>query len=118
MVAGVVGGCLAGMIVWLTYAAQYPGGLSASTFVKNTGEEYPMLTGNIAAIFIGALASIVVSLVTRGKMTPEEIEAEWEKTRDIDNPLNPWVQVYKVTFIYVSAIILYTERFHRKLCFP
>lgn len=28
-------------------------------------------------------------------MTPEEIEAEWEKTRDIDNPLNPWVQVYR-----------------------
>ena len=28
-------------------------------------------------------------------MTPEEIEAEWEKTRDIDNPLNPWVQVYQ-----------------------
>ena len=28
-------------------------------------------------------------------MTPEEVEQEWEKTRDIDNPLNPWVQVYK-----------------------
>ena len=28
-------------------------------------------------------------------MTSEEVEAEWEKTRDIDNPLNPWVQVYK-----------------------
>jgi hypothetical protein len=28
-------------------------------------------------------------------MTPEEIEAEWEKTRDIDNPLSPWVQKYK-----------------------
>jgi len=28
-------------------------------------------------------------------MTKEEVEAEWEKTRDIDNPLSPWVQVYK-----------------------
>ena len=28
-------------------------------------------------------------------MSAEEVEAEWEKTRDIDNPLNPWVQVYK-----------------------
>ena len=95
MVAGVVGGCLAGMAVWLSYASQYPGGLSAATFVKNTGEEYPMLAGNISAIVVGALAGIIVSLCTRGRMSAEEIEAEWEKTRDIDNPLNPWVQVYK-----------------------
>merc|ERR1719323_667605 len=95
MVSGVVGGCLAGMAVWLSYASTYEGGLSAATFVKNTGEEYPMLAGNIAAILTGALASILVSLCTRGRMTPEEIEVEWEKTRDIDNPLNPWVEVYK-----------------------
>lgn len=56
MIAGVVGGCAAGMVVWLSYASQYPGGLSAATFVKNTGEEYPMLAGNIAAIFVGAIA--------------------------------------------------------------
>merc|ERR1711963_616268 len=95
MVSGVVGGCLAGMAVWLSYASTYEGGLSAATFVKNTGEEYPMLAGNIAAILTGALASILVSLCTRGRMTAEEVEAEWEKTRDIDNPLNPWVEVYK-----------------------
>merc|ERR1719468_685039 len=95
MIAGVIGGCGAGMAVWLSYASQYPGGLSAETFVKNTGEEYPMLAGNISAIVVGAFAGILVSLCTRGKMTPEEVEQEWEKTRDIDNPLNPWVQVYK-----------------------
>jgi len=54
-----------------------------------------MMAGNITAIFIGALAAIFVSLITRSSMTTEEIEAEWEKTRDIDNPLNPWVHVYK-----------------------
>merc|ERR1719414_2135480 len=54
-----------------------------------------MMAGNITAIVFGALAAIIVSLITRGSMTAEEIEAEWEKTRDIDNPLNPWVQVYK-----------------------
>ena len=26
-------------------------------------------------------------------MTKEDEEAEWEKTRDIDNPLSPWIQV-------------------------
>merc|ERR1712012_208695 len=95
LVSGVVGGCLSGMAAWLSYASTFPGGLLAATFVKNTGEELPMLTGNMSAIVVGALAGIIVSLCTRGRMSAEEIEAEWEKTRDIDNPLNPWVQVYK-----------------------
>lgn len=55
-----------------------------------------MLAGNITAIGVGALMAFMVSLFTRRSMTPEEIEAEWEKTRDIDNPLSPWVQKYKV----------------------
>ena len=38
MISGVVGGCACGMISWLSYASQFPGGLSAATFVKNTGE--------------------------------------------------------------------------------
>ena len=38
MVSGVVGGCAAGMCVWLSYASQFEGGLSAETFVRNTGE--------------------------------------------------------------------------------
>merc|ERR1719289_584475 len=95
MIAGVVGGCLVGMSVWLGYASTFDGGLSAETFVKNTGKEYPMMAGNITAIIVGALAAFIVSLCTRGQMSIDEIEAEWEKTRDIDNPLNPWVQVYK-----------------------
>ena len=95
MVSGVVGGCISGMTIWLSIASTYEGGLSLKTFVRNTGEEYPMLAGNIAAIMTGAAASLLVSLCTRGPMTKQEIEAEWEKTRDIDNPLNPWVEVYK-----------------------
>merc|ERR1711988_583087 len=95
MISGVVGGAMAGMTTWLVYASTFPGGLSAATFVKNTGEELPMMAGNITAIIVGALAAFIVSLCTRGQMSIDEIEAEWEKTRDIDNPLNPWVQVYK-----------------------
>lgn len=38
MIAGVVGGCLCGMISWLVYASRFPGGLGAEVFVKNTGE--------------------------------------------------------------------------------
>merc|ERR1712142_1175913 len=68
---------------------------SMATFVKNTGQEDPMLSGNITAIVVGAFLALSVSLCTRPKMSKEEVEAEWEKTRDIDNPLSPWVQVYK-----------------------
>jgi len=95
MIAGIIGGCACGMVSWLSYASTFEGGLSAKTFVKNTGEELPMLTGNIVAIGVGAVACILVTLCTRWTMSAEEMEAEWEKTRDIDNPLSPWVKVYK-----------------------
>merc|ERR1719319_817795 len=54
-----------------------------------------MLTGNIIAIVFGAIGCIVVTYCTRWKMTDAEVEAEWEKTRDIDNPLSPWLEKYK-----------------------
>merc|ERR1712172_440717 len=52
-ISGVVGGAIAGMSVWLSLASTFPGGLSGATFVKNTGEEIPMLFGNITAIGMG-----------------------------------------------------------------
>merc|ERR1712112_85759 len=55
VISGVVGGCAVGMTGWLSYASTYEGGLSAATFVKNTGEELPMLTGNILAISVGGV---------------------------------------------------------------
>eukprot|EP00092_Neocalanus_flemingeri_P004863 GFUD01005233.1.p1 GENE.GFUD01005233.1~~GFUD01005233.1.p1 ORF type:complete len:862 (-),score=165.97 GFUD01005233.1:766-3351(-) len=95
VISGTVGGCAAGMTCWLTYASTYPGGLSLATFVKNTGEELPMLVGNLVAIGVGAVFCVVVTYITRWNMTPEIEEAEWDKTRDIDNPLSPWVAKYK-----------------------
>merc|ERR1719266_2530033 len=95
MVSGVIGGCACGMVVWLYLSSREEGGLAAEYFVKNTGKEYPMLAGNITAITVGAILAIVVSLITRRSMTKLEIEEEWEKTREIDNPLSPWVQKYK-----------------------
>ena len=65
-----------------------------------------MMAGNITAICFGAMAAVIVSLCTRGRMTAEEVEAEWEKTRDIDNPLNPWVEVYKGKNISVIGLLL------------
>ena len=56
----------------------------------------PMLVGNVVSIVSGAIFSVTVTLLTRKSMTQREVEAEWEKTRSIDNPLTPWVQLYKV----------------------
>jgi len=95
VISGVIGGAAVGMGSWLYYASTYPGGLSAATFVKNTGEELPMLTGNILAIAVGGVACIIMTFATRWTLTPEMEELEWEKTRDIDNPLSPWVTKYK-----------------------
>ena len=58
-----------------------------------------MLAGNITAITVGAILAVIVSLITRRSMTKEEVEEEWEKTREIDNPLSPWVQKYKVCLL-------------------
>merc|ERR550532_281762 len=95
VISGVIGGAAVGMGSWLYYASTFEGGLSAATFVKNTGEEMPMLTGNILAIAVGGFACIAVTFATRWTLTPEMEELEWEKTRDIDNPLSPWVTKYK-----------------------
>jgi len=95
VISGVVGGAVAGMSVWLSFASTFPGGLSAATFVANTGRELPMLYGNITAIGMGAVFTIIVTFITRWNMSPEIEEEEWEKTRDIDNPLSPWVAKYQ-----------------------
>ena len=75
-----------------------------------------MLAGNITAISVGAIMAIVVSLITRPSMTKEEVEEEWEKTREIDNPLSPWVQKYKVrnnkNYIYIYTPVLLQISWH------
>ena len=54
-----------------------------------------MLTGNCVSIIMGAVISILVTYLTRWNMTKEMEEEEWSKTRDIDNPLSPWVSKYQ-----------------------
>lgn len=93
MIGGAVGGCICGITSWLIYASTYPGGLS--NFVTNTGQQRPMLIGNIVSVSVGGLVCVVVSLMENLRMTTEQMEREWEKTRDIDNPLTPWVFVYR-----------------------
>ena len=108
MIAGVVGGCLSGIIVWLSYASTYDGGLG--NFVKNTGKDYPMLAGNLTSLIVGGIMVVLVSIFTRGSMTEKDVEDEWEKTREIDNPLSPWVEVYKTELDFEEQGDCFYER--------
>ncbi|KAF2186967.1 Na+/solute symporter [Zopfia rhizophila CBS 207.26] len=75
--AGALSGCLvglaAGLIAWLVTAKCYYGEVT----VKTTGLEYPTLAGNLAAVFIGLVASVGVSLIN-----PDDFD--WEITRAIN----------------------------------
>ncbi|XP_013388209.1 urea-proton symporter DUR3 [Lingula anatina] len=93
MVSGAVCGCILGLGSWLVTASQHEGGLS--DFIQNTGKEDSMLVGNCVAIGSGGIICIVVSLITNRRFKSEDAVKEWEKTRNVDNPLNPWVHLYE-----------------------
>jgi uncharacterized integral membrane protein len=59
-------------------------------------KDFPMLVGNLVSIFSGGFIVLIVSLLTRSPLTAEQVEEEWAKTHNIDNPLSPWIQTYKV----------------------
>ncbi|XP_022237451.1 urea-proton symporter DUR3-like [Limulus polyphemus] len=96
MMVGAIAGCISGLASWLGTASTYPGGLS--DFLSNTGREVPMLVGNLVSIGMGGVLSVLVSLATNSSSAREEENHDWEKTRNIDNPLNPWTNVYQKEF--------------------
>ena len=73
--SGAITGLCAGLMAWLVTAHQYYGSLSVST----TGMEYPTLAGNLAALMIGLIVTVVVSL-----SKPEPFS--WDTTRLINAP--------------------------------
>ncbi|CAH1774641.1 unnamed protein product [Owenia fusiformis] len=91
MVAGTMGGVTIGLTVWLSVAASHKGGLGPNYFFENTGSESSMLWGNLSAIASGGLITWICSLLNHSVIDTTEI---WENTRDIDNPLSPWPEMY------------------------
>ncbi|XP_055343852.1 uncharacterized protein LOC129591971 isoform X2 [Paramacrobiotus metropolitanus] len=92
MIAGGIGGLIAGMAVWLGLAARLENGLAPSTFYQNSGEDFAMLGGNLVAILGGGLICVLVSYCTK---PPIEVHDIWNYTYDIDNPLHPWAEMYQ-----------------------
>ncbi|CAG5131507.1 unnamed protein product [Candidula unifasciata] len=93
MISGTIGGTIIALCVWLGVASTYEGGLS--DWWNSTGQELAMLSGNLAAILAGGLITVVVSLVRNIRFDPSTGVEIWETTRDIDNPLSPWMEKYQ-----------------------
>jgi hypothetical protein len=70
-IAGCLSGLSAGLIAWLTTAKQYYGVITIAT----TGQEYPTLAGNLAAIMTGLIVSVSVSLINPDNFNSEVTRA-------------------------------------------
>ncbi|XP_052808027.1 uncharacterized protein LOC128236928 [Mya arenaria] len=87
MVSGAVGGSAIAVILWLALANVYPG-----QWVDNLTLNTPSLAGNLVALVAGGLITCVVTCLSKVVKTDDEV---WEVTRDIDNPLSPWTELYQ-----------------------
>ncbi|GFR85860.1 urea-proton symporter DUR3-like [Elysia marginata] len=93
MIAGSLSGTGAALVTWLAVASTYDGGLS--DWYNNTGQEVAMLCGNLVSILGGGIVTIVVTFLTNKDFEPGQGSEIWENTRDIDNPLSPWMEKYQ-----------------------
>lgn len=91
--SGGISGLVAGIVVTLGMASTFPGGLG--NFLINTAQDNTILAGIAAAFGFSLGVSVIVSYLTSKVKTREDEEEEWQKTQDIDNPLNPWEQNYQ-----------------------
>lgn len=71
-IAGAISGTIAGLIVWLVVAQTTEGSITVATL----GGNYPMLGGNLAAIFVSAIVHIIWSFID-----PQDYD--WKTTREI-----------------------------------
>jgi len=74
-ISGALVGLCAGLAAWLAEAKSYYGEIT----LYSTGQEYPTLAGNLAALATGAIVTISVSL-----LFPAKEKFTWEVTRAIN----------------------------------
>ena len=89
-------GMICGVSAALGVASTYEGGLEL--FLKNTAQNNAVLAGAATSLGVSFLLTLIVSLITTKVKHPNEVEKEWKKLRDIDNPLHPWCNLYKEDF--------------------
>lgn len=79
----------------------YEGGLG--NFLINTSSDYSLLGGITSAVTMSVSCTIIISLCTHDIKTNQDAERVWDKTLSIDNPLNPWRNVYKEEFASINV---------------
>ncbi|CAL1534467.1 unnamed protein product [Lymnaea stagnalis] len=91
-ISGLVGGITANFIA----ASTFEGGLG--NFLVNTSHDYSVLAGSTTSFGLSLLLTIFVSLLTNKIKSHKDEMVEWQKVRDIDNPLKPWNELFKEEF--------------------
>jgi len=71
-ISGCIFGLVAGVSIWLGVAQSLYGALD----IKTTGENYPMLAGNLASLLASGMATIVISMIS-----PDNFDFNETKTR-------------------------------------
>ena len=92
--AGALGGFVVGMITWLAMASVQPGGLAMEHFRASTTAWVPLVVGLSLSLGLGCVMCVIVSISCGGCDADLVEEEEWEKTRQIDNPILPWAVKY------------------------
>nr|WGU51208.1 DUR3-like urea transporter subtype A3 [Theodoxus fluviatilis] len=103
VISGAVGGLTAGVTALLVVASTYEGGLG--NFLVNTAQVYSVLAGGITTLVVTVIVTVVVSLFTHKIKSEGDEEREWEKLREIDNPLRPWAQTYVEEFGEIETTV-------------
>ncbi|XP_061178004.1 uncharacterized protein LOC133186736 [Saccostrea echinata] len=94
VISGVISGSLASVAALLVVAeTRYDEGLS--DFFTNTSADYSLFGSCISGLLTSTLITICVSMVTHSIKSSADIDEEWAKLFFIDNPLNPWRNLYE-----------------------
>ncbi|XP_060577881.1 uncharacterized protein LOC132734992 [Ruditapes philippinarum] len=85
----------------LAMGSTYEGGLSI--LYVNSAESYTILVAILSGFVVSCFVCVGVSLYTHEIRCDADADREWAKTINIDNPLNPFRQVYEKELKAVNA---------------
>ncbi|XP_022084721.1 urea-proton symporter DUR3-like [Acanthaster planci] len=112
MASGALVGMLLGITSWLVSASLLYKKFDLSAFMTNSGDnnfELSMLIGNCTSLLSGGLIAVGVTFFTKHPLSEQERMEIWEKTRDIDNPLSPWTELYVREFNITDVKLVYNR---------